>query len=67
MTYANLHKLLSQLLSNPEMYKTFQDVTFEVALQHKGGDLHFNIVKKKKNKRKKKSKDSKSDKNDKVE
>jgi hypothetical protein len=66
MTYVNLHKLLSQLLANPEMYRTFQDVTFEVALQHKGGDLHFNIVKKNKSKRKKKRKDSKSDKNDKV-
>ncbi len=46
MSFANLHKLLLQLVSNREMYESYQDIRFKVLLSVPDKALHdFNVVK----------------------
>jgi hypothetical protein len=55
MTFANLRKLLEQLVQNRQMYESYIGLAFRVQLVKKGGQMHFNIEKNKAYKKKDKS------------
>ena len=58
MTFANLRKLLLQLVSNKELYNTYYGQVFTVNLVQKGPLVYYNVGKRKDRKKKKGSKKS---------